>query len=209
MIGPAEIFTLLFVTLGPLKLLGPFAQRTHDIDESQTRQIALRASAIAAVSVVLGGLLGRATLQRWHVEVPAMSLAGGIIFFLVALKQLLEHYEPPRNTTPVPLPPTTGAAALKLVFPTVLTPYGIAMVIVLLSLSHSTERTLTIVGLLILVMLLNMLAMLFARRILRGYTVIVLELLGAILGVLQVALSIDFILEGLRGLGVIGGALLS
>jgi hypothetical protein len=28
MIGPAEIFTIFFVTLGPLKLLGPFAQRT-------------------------------------------------------------------------------------------------------------------------------------------------------------------------------------
>jgi hypothetical protein len=33
MIGPAAIFTLFFVTLGPLKILGPFAQRTHKIND--------------------------------------------------------------------------------------------------------------------------------------------------------------------------------
>jgi len=40
MIGAAQIFTIFFVTLGPLKLLGPFVQRTRGIDEATTRQIA-------------------------------------------------------------------------------------------------------------------------------------------------------------------------
>ena len=32
MFGPEEIFTVLFVMLGPLKLLGPFVQRTRGRD---------------------------------------------------------------------------------------------------------------------------------------------------------------------------------
>lgn len=49
----------------------------------------------------------------------------------------------------------------------VLTPYGIAAVIVLLALSKETGRTDLIVGMLLVVMLLNLLAMAFARLLLR------------------------------------------
>ena len=47
--------------------------------------------------------------------------------------------------------------------------------------------------------------MLLARRILIGPTVIVLQVLGAVLAVLQVALAIQFILTGFRSLGVLQG----
>ena len=33
MVGPAEMFTFFFVMLDPLKVVGPFAQRTRGIDE--------------------------------------------------------------------------------------------------------------------------------------------------------------------------------
>jgi multiple antibiotic resistance protein len=56
-----------------------------------------------------------------------------------------------------------------------------------------------------LVMCLDLLAMLFARFILRGFAIIVLQVLGAVLAVLQVALSVQFMLLGLRSLGVIPG----
>ena len=59
MIGPGEIFTIFFVTLGPLKLLGPFAQRTHGLDDAVVRQIAWRAFLVATVAIVAGALLGR------------------------------------------------------------------------------------------------------------------------------------------------------
>ena len=49
----------------------------------------------------------------------------------------------------------------------VLTPYGIAAVIVLLAMSRGSGRTDVIVGMLLAVMLLNLLAMIFVRPILR------------------------------------------
>ena len=86
-----------------------------------------------------------------------------------------------------------------------LTAYGIAAVIALLAESDRPERTATILILLLIVMVLDRLAMLYARRILVGPTIIVLQVLGAVLAVLQVGLSIQLILAGLRTLGVIPG----
>jgi multiple antibiotic resistance protein len=204
-VGAAEIFTLIFITLGPLKILGPFLQRTHDLGDAEVRQIAIWSFVIATISAVAGSALGRVLAANWHVSIATLSITAGVIFFLVALKQLLAGYEPPHPAVaPPPLPPKPVAAAATILFPVVLTPYGIAAVIVLLASNREAERIGLIMGLLVLVMVLNLLAMLYARRILTGLTIIVLQILGAILGVLQVGLAIEFIVFGLRGVGALG-----
>jgi small neutral amino acid transporter SnatA (MarC family) len=202
MIGPAAIFTLLFVMLGPLKILGPFANRTRGMDVHRVRQIAVWAFVVASIAAIGGGFVGRALLANWHVSRPALTLAGGIIFFVVALRQLLEQYEP-THTAAEPLPESPIAAACRLVFPILLTPYGIAAVIALLAGSTNVERTLTIVGLVVFVMVLNLVAMLFARFVLIGFTTIVLQVVAAVLAVLQVALAIEFVFQALRMMRVL------
>jgi multiple antibiotic resistance protein len=203
MIGLGQIFTILFVTLGPLKVLGAFAQRTRGIDAATTRQIALWTFAVATFGIVAGSLVGRSMLQNWGVSIPALTLTGGIVFFLVALRQLLEQYEPVHEAPPEPLPASPIAAASRLVFPMVLTPYGIVAVITLLFTSTDIQRSVMILALVLIIMALDLLAMLFARRILVGFTVLILQVIGAVLAVLQVALSVEFILVGLRLLGVL------
>ena len=81
--------------------------------------------------------------------------------------------------------------------------YGIAAVIALLAASPDSGRTLTILGLVVAVMVLNLAAMRFARRILLGPIVLVLQVLGAVLAVLQLGLSLQFIIAGLHAPGVI------
>jgi hypothetical protein len=55
MLGPAEIFTIFFITLGPLKILGPFAQRTYRLDDATVGQIAVRAFLMATISAIPEG----------------------------------------------------------------------------------------------------------------------------------------------------------
>jgi multiple antibiotic resistance protein len=203
MLGPAEVFTLLFVMLGPLKILGPFAHRTRGLGDDVVRQIAWWAFVVATIAAVAGGFIGRLLLANWNVSSGALTLAGGVVFFVVALRQLLEQYEPPHEAAAETLPASPVAAACRLVFPIVLTPYGIAAVIALLVSSPSAQRTMVITILIVCVMILNLLAMLFARRVLTGLTVIVLQVLGAVLAVLQVALAIQLMLSGLRAIGLV------
>jgi multiple antibiotic resistance protein len=198
-LGAAEVFTLFFVTLGPLKVLGPFARSTRDVGESEVRRIAGWVFLFASVALVAEGLLGRTLLEKWRISIPAMTITAGIVFFLVAIRQVLAQYEPAAaSTAPAPLPASPIAAANRIVFPTVLTPYGIAAVIALLGASESAGRTWTVLGLALGVLLADLVAMLFARRLLGPITSLVLQLLGSVLAVMQVALSVQLVVSGLR-----------
>jgi multiple antibiotic resistance protein len=176
-------------------------QLTRDVDEGIMKQIAVRAFVLAVIAVVVGGFAGRILVENWQISVAALTLAGGIIFLLVGLSLLLEQYQPV-HAPPAPLPEAPMAAALRVAFPTVVTPYGIAAVIALLVNSPDAARTASILAILIGVMVANLLVMLYVRRIMGGVTVLVLQVVGAVLGVLQVALAVQMILRGLQDLGV-------
>ena len=202
LLGLGVVFVLLFITLGPIKILGPFVQLTRDVDEAKMKQIAVRAFVLAVIAVVVGGFAGRILVQNWQISVAALTLAGGIIFFVVGLRLVLEQYQP-AHAAPVPLPEAPMAAALRIAFPTLVTPYGIAALIALLVNSPDAARTASILAILIGVMVVNLLAMLYARWIVGGVIVLALVIVGAVLGVLQVALAVQMILRGLRDLGVL------
>jgi len=202
LLGLGVVFVLLFITLGPIKLLGPFMQLTRDVDEAKMKGIAVRAFVLAVIAVLVGGFGGRVLVQNWQISVAALTLAGGIMFFLVGLRLVLEQYQPV-HAAPAPLPEAPMAAALRVAFPIVVTPYGIAALIALLVNSPDAARTTAILAILIGVMAINLVAMLYVRRIMGGVIVLILQIVGAVLGVLQVALAVQMILRGLHDLGMV------
>jgi small neutral amino acid transporter SnatA (MarC family) len=199
-LGVDKLFTLFFVTLGPLKLLGPIARSTRMLTEAELRALAVRASALATLIAIAGGFLGRALLESWQIPVFALRLTAGLILFVVAFRLVMQPYESPTQAPPPSEPP----GIMSVVFPMVLTPYGLAALIVLLVLSHGAARTAVIVGVLLAVMLLNLLTMAFVRQVLPVIGP-VLAAVGVVLGVLQLALAVQIILTALRGLGVLAG----
>ena len=90
-------------------------------------------------------------------------------------------------------------ALAPLAFPTIVTPYGIAALIVFLAFSQNVESSLTIGAIVVAIMLLNLVVMLVTRRLL-PVLALVLPILGAVLGVVQVALGLQIINNSLRAL---------
>lgn len=201
LLDTGQLFTLFFITLGPLKMLGPFAQATHALDMRALRMLSLKATVIGIAALAAGGYVGRSLAEKWMVPAGALQLTAGLIFFLVALRGVLAQYEaPPRPAdASQPSPPNP----MKIAFPMLVTPYGIAAVILLLTLSGDNERTGITFAMLALVMVLNLLAMVFVRSIMRPAMVAVLQVLGAMLGVLQVAFSISIMLGALHLMDVL------
>ncbi len=200
LLGPSELFTLFFITLGPIKLLTPFVRLTRGLDDAARRRLAVRATAIATAAVFAGGFLGVRVLSQWHVSTEVVLLAGGLVLLLVALALVLEQFEPPHPEAPgtMPVPPSPFLIA----FPGIVTPYGIAVVIVLLAGSPDARRTMLICGVLVGMLVLDLVTMLFAHPIVRSATWL-LQIFGAVLGVLQVALALQIMLTALRHLGVL------
>jgi multiple antibiotic resistance protein len=200
-----QVFTLLFLMLGPFKIIGPFLKITQGADDRLAREIALWATIFAALALLVAGFLGETFLSRYGVPLPVLALAGGIILFLVALKNVLEQFEPPEPSpdSASARPEAVMKAALRpLAFPSIVTPYGIAALIVFLAFSQTLESRLTIGAVVVAIMALNLTVMLMARR-LPAVVTLVLTILGAVLGVVQVAIGLQIINNALRTLGVL------
>jgi multiple antibiotic resistance protein len=196
MLGLGTVFTLFFVTLGPLKFLGPYAQQTHELDAAALRAVSVRVFIIGLISIVIGGYVGSVLAAKWQISVPAILIATGLIFFLVAIRLVMAEYNPVPPAPPRPLPPEPMAAALRLTFPLMVTPYGIAAVIALLTMAEDVERTRAIYIILVMIMVLNLLFMIYIREIMRGVILLVLQVVGSVLGVLQVALAVEILIRG-------------
>jgi multiple antibiotic resistance protein len=84
-----------------------------------------------------------------------------------------------------------------LAFPTIVTPYGIAAVIIFLSLSPDLNSKLNVGFIVLVIMAVNLIFMFITRYIYKFLTVF-LALLGAILGVVQVALGLMVIYNNIR-----------
>ncbi len=192
------IFTVLFLMLGPFKIIGPFVEITSGADAKLSRKIAIQASIYSSLALLIAAFMGQSFLRKYDISIPILSLAGGIILFLVALIAIIQQFH---HSTPTPedekkTAPTLKMALTPLAFPTIVTPYGIATLIVFLALTPDVNSRL-IIGIMVFgIMVLNLIFMLVTRFIsqkifqLLG---ILLLILASVLGVVQVALGLKII----------------
>lgn len=204
MLGLSDVFVLLFVTLGPpLKVPAAYFDVTRTLEPRAAKQLATRAFAFALAASLLGGAVGAALMAKWHISIPAMTLAAGVVFFLVSLRGVLAEYDAHMHPPVAPDPAAPVPSAFRIAVPMLVTPYGMAAIILLVARSRQMERGLTVGALVIAVMLLNLLAMRYARPILRFIGTIPLQLFTTIVGVLTIGLSLQILISGLVGLGLI------
>jgi multiple antibiotic resistance protein len=190
----AQIFTFLFLMLGPFKIIGPFSRLTQAADPGLARQIAVRAIVFSSLALLVAAFLGESFLNKYGIPLPILSLAAGIILFLVALHGILQQF-----VAPAPRGEAAELALTPLAFPTIVTPYGIATLIVFLAFSQNLQSKLTIGAILLAIMALNLAIMILARRLPTALS-LALAVLGAVLGVIQVALGLQIINNSLRAL---------
>lgn len=81
-------FTTFFATVGPVEAAVLFATLTPKLARAERAAIALRASAIASLILLIFTLLGQPLLDRLGVTIPALQTAGGIILLLIALDMI-------------------------------------------------------------------------------------------------------------------------
>ncbi|HXV28793.1 MAG TPA: MarC family protein, partial [Sinorhizobium sp.] len=202
-IGARKIFLMLFLMLGPIKILVPFVGMTQGSDPAFRRALARRAILFSAAALALAGLLGRSMLENFEISLPVLALTGGVILFLVALQTVLQQSAGIANLPKsVSQPPDLKLAFTPLAFPTIVTPYGIAAVIVFATLAGNRyDAELTVGGIVLFILALDWAAMLFAETILK-WVGTALQVFAVVLGVTQIALGLQVILHSLAMIGV-------
>jgi multiple antibiotic resistance protein len=197
-----KIFLMLFLMLGPTKILVPFVAMTKGTDKAFRRRLATRSLLFSIAALALAGLLGRRMIENFDISLPILALAGGVVLFLVALQTVLQQSVGASNRGGE----VAGTAGMHLAFsplafPTIVTPYGIAAVIVFATLADQQGTGFIVAGIVLAMMAMNWLAMLFAEVILRSVGT-ALQIFAVVLGVTQIALGLQVILQSLILMGV-------
>ena len=171
--GARKIFLMLFLMIGPIKILVPFVEITRGADRRFRRTLARRAILFSAAALAVAGVLGRSMLENFEISLPVLALTGGVVLFLVALRTVLQQSAGmPASASLAAQPPDLKSAFAPLAFPTIVTPYGIAAVIVFATFAAEREGAeFTLAGMVLLILALDWVAMLFAETILQSKSV--------------------------------------
>ncbi len=196
-------FATLFVVIDPPGLVPLFIALTRGMGPDKRRAMAQRACIIATCLLLLFGVAGETILEFIGISMPAFRIAGGILLFLTALDMLFERRTQRREGQQAE--PDHDPSVFPLATPLIAGPGAIATMILLVGQAGPDwVATLWVLGLLFVMMAVTYAFLLASpplERMLGRTGVIVITRL---LGMLLAALSVQFVIDGVKGTGLIG-----
>ncbi|SOH93668.1 multiple antibiotic resistance protein [Monaibacterium marinum] len=199
-------FVTLFVIIDPIGLTPIFVALTPDMNRAQRSRIAVRAVVIAFFILCAFAFFGEALLGAIGISMPAFRISGGVLLFLIAVEMLFEKRNPRRSTQADDPEPEHDPSVFPLALPLLAGPGAMATMVLLMGqLEDDLTAQIAVVGVMgaVLLITLGLFQISGLMERLMGRTGV--NVVTRILGVLLAALSVQFILDGLRASGL-GGA---
>lgn len=197
-------FATLFVIIDPIGLLPIFIALTPGMSSAQRRSIALRACGVAFSILALFAFFGEAVLGFIGISMPAFRIAGGALLFLTALDMLFERRTKRREDQAhesEEYDPDSDPSVFPLAIPLIAGPGSIATVILLAGQTPGLQGTVLVLGVALTVLISAMLLFLAGNLLERALGKVGITVVTRLLGMLLAALSIQFILDGLKAFG--------
>lgn len=193
--------TTMLVTLDPPGLAPVFLALTAGMTRAQRGQVALRGSIIAFGILAMFALFGSSILEVLGISLGAFRISGGLLLFWISFEMIFEKRQERKEKTSevaITLDHIQNIAVFPLALPLIAGPGAIsATVLISGSMQTSFEKVLFIL-LLAFSMLLVFLALLAADRLDRFLGNTGRAILTRLLGVLLAALSVQFVVDGVK-----------
>ena len=194
-------FVTFFVVVDPPGCAPIYAGLTREASRAQTVSMAIRATVISGLILLVFGLFGEQLLGALGIELDSFRIAGGIMLFMIAIDMVFEKRTERREQRAEKIkatPEVEDVSVFPMAMPMLAGPGSIASVMLLVSQNSGIERAFVIFGALLLVLLLTLAALLAAGPLMRlighkGEAVIT-----RLLGVLLAALAAQFVIDGLK-----------
>lgn len=196
-------FVALFVVIDPIGLAPLFVALTAGQTVRERRIVALRACLVALGILTLFGLAGEAVLSFLGISMPAFRMAGGILLFLTALDMLFERRTQRRQGQADSAHPD-DPSVFPLAIPLIAGPGAIATMILLTGQEGGDATHILLVHLVMAAVLAVVLTLfLLAAPLERLLGPTGINVVTRLLGMLLAALSVQFVIDGMRDLQVI------
>ncbi|MGE3874154.1 MAG: MarC family protein [Parvibaculaceae bacterium] len=198
--GIADIFVILLITIGPLKSAIVYATLTARADGAFRRQVAIKTVVTAAIVIVLFVVAGEFILQVFHISLPALKIAGGLILLLFALHMVLGEEKKDQVDSDGPSP---NIAVYPLAMPLMATPQGIVAVVTIAAAAQSMTDIITLLVLVLIVLAINLVVLLGANKIIAAIGPATLMITGKVVGILLAGLAVQLMISAGTDLGLI------
>lgn len=194
-------FVTLFVIIDPIGLTPMFVALTQGANSATRRSIALRSCLTAFGILALFAFFGESVLGFVGISMPAFRIAGGVLLFLTALDMLFER-RTKRREDRVEEDDFPDPSVFPLAIPLIAGPGSIATVILLGGqMAEGATGSVLVLGVAVAVLVVVLGLFLAAGVLERILGKTGVNVATRLLGMLLAALSVQFILEGLRNFG--------
>jgi len=195
----------IFFLVDPFAALPTFLAITEGSDPARRRRIARKASLTALIILAAFAFAGEAIFRLFGITLPAFEIAGGVILLIIGLDML----EARRSPTQEVVDDTTAAAAkedagiVPLGIPMLAGPGAITSVMVLVGQAQTRWQMGAILASILITAIVCYLVLGNSDRVARVMGDTGIRILVRIMGLLLVALAIQYFLNGLADLGVV------
>jgi multiple antibiotic resistance protein len=194
-------FVTLLLVIDPVGLVPAFISLTNGLDHPSRREVAIRASAIAAATLILTALGGNWLLTQLRISVPAFQIAGGLLLFAVAFRMVFgtEPVQHAREAGNALKEHVTNIAAFPLAIPLMAGPGALTATLLLSGRADGEPAALaTLIAIIIAVIAACTAAFLTAGGIARFLGITGNIVLSRVLGVILAAFATQFLIDGLK-----------
>lgn len=194
-------FITLFVVIDPPGCAPIYAGLTKGASPAQARNMALRATAIAAVILLIFAFFGEGLLSALHIELDSFRIAGGAMLFFIAFEMVFEKRTQRRNerAEKVTASEVEDVSVFPMAMPMLAGPGAIAAIMLLMNEADTPADTVAVFAALGAVLVITAAALVAAGPLIRLLGDKVEAVITRLLGVLLAALATQYVIDGLRG----------
>ncbi len=194
-------FITLFVVIDPPGCAPIYAGLTKGASPAQARNMALRASVIAAIILTGFAFFGEDLLGALHIQLDSFRIAGGLMLFFIAFEMVFEKRTQRRTERAEKVAATEveDVSVFPMAMPMLAGPGAIAAVMLLMNEADSLQETLEVFAALGAVLVITALALVAAGPLIRLLGDKVEAVITRLLGVLLAALAAQYVIDGLKG----------
>ena len=191
-----DLFILLLIGMGPKVALVPFLDLTANMEDETRRRVVRQMVRTAVVVALILVLLGAFLMRLLHISPGAVSIAGGIVFMLLALHMILsagksqDHAEKASDRDPMQM------ALYPLAVPFLLNPAGIAVLVITSGEIDSLLFLAIVLGLVLLMGAIDLLVFSNIGRLSKHLDPSRMVVTEVVFGVLLAALAVELVLNG-------------
>lgn len=197
-----NLFLLLLIGIGPKIALVPFLEKTKSFDAEKQREIGTKMVKTAIFTALILFATGALLMRLLHVSAGAISVGGGIVLLILALRMTFGAGESNTEMTDTAVD-HHQLAVYPLAIPYLLNPVGMAVLLVASSRVESVLSVVMVVGLILLIGAFDLLVFRNMDKLAKRLNPTSLVISEVVFGVLLTALSVELAVNGLNLLGII------